>query len=63
MINVLHSKSSKSMNIEFFVDLIALNFGDEVAENQIKLIVSWGRYAELFGYDNVTKLVYLENGI
>jgi len=63
MINILQSKSNKKMNIEFFDDLIARNFGDEVAKKQIQLIVSWGRYAELFGYNNVTELVYLENGI
>jgi len=63
MINILQSKSNKKMNIEFFEDLIARNFGDEVAKKQIQLIVSWGRYAELFGYNNVTELVYLENGI
>lgn len=63
MINALQSKSNKSMNIEFFEDLIARTFGEEVAKTQIRLIVSWGRYAELFGYDNVTELVYLENGM
>jgi NitT/TauT family transport system ATP-binding protein len=63
MINVLQSKSNKHMNIEFFEDLIARTFGDEVAKTQIQLIVSWGRYAELFGYDKVTELVYLESGM
>lgn len=60
IITVLHSKSNKSMNIEFFEDLIARSFGDEVAKAQIRLIVSWGRYAELFGYDNETERLYLE---
>ena len=63
IINVLQSESSKNMNIEFFEELLACNFGDEIARDQIQLIVSWGRYAELFGYDNVTELVYLENEI
>lgn len=63
MINVMQSKSNKHMNIEFFEDLIARTFGDEVAKTQIQLIVSWGRYAELFGYDKVTELVYLESGV
>jgi NitT/TauT family transport system ATP-binding protein len=63
MINVLQSKSNKNMNIEFFEDLIARTFGDEVAKTQIQLIINWGRYAELFGYDKVTELVYLESGM
>jgi len=61
IINVLQSKSNKHMNIEFFEDLIARSFGEEVAKTQIQLIISWGRYAEIFGYDKVTELVYLES--
>lgn len=61
MINVLQSKSNKHMNIEFFEDLIARTHGDALAKTQIQLLVSWGRYSELFGYDEATKLVYLES--
>lgn len=61
MLNVLQSKSNKHMNIEFFEDLIARTLGDETAKTQIQLLVSWGRYAELLGYDEETKLIYLEN--
>jgi NitT/TauT family transport system ATP-binding protein len=63
MINVMQSKSNKHMNIEFFEDLIARTLGDELAKTQIQLLVSWGRYSELLGYDEVTKLVYLESGV
>lgn len=63
MINILQSKSNKHMNIEFFEDLIARTLGDEVAKTQIQLIVSWGRYAELIGYDKATNLIYLESEI
>jgi NitT/TauT family transport system ATP-binding protein len=63
MINVLQSKSNKHMNIEFFEDLIARTLGDALAKTQIQLLVSWGRYSELFGYDEVTKLVYLESEV
>lgn len=61
MISILQSKSNKHMNIEFFEEIIARNLGDELAKSQIQLLISWGRYAELLGYDEVTKLVYLEN--
>jgi NitT/TauT family transport system ATP-binding protein len=63
MVHVMQSKSNKHMNIEFFEDLIARTLGDEIAKTQIQLLVSWGRYAELLGYDEVTKLVYLESGV
>ncbi len=61
MINVLQSKSNKHMNIEFFEALIARTHGDALAKTQIQLLVSWGRYSELFGYDEAKKLVYLES--
>lgn len=63
MINVLQAKSNKHMNIEFFEDLIARTLGDQLGKAQIQLLVSWGRYAELLGYDEETKLVYLESGV
>lgn len=63
MIHVLQTKSNKHMNIEFFEDLIARALGDELGKTQIQLLVSWGRYAELLGYDEATKLVYLESEV
>jgi NitT/TauT family transport system ATP-binding protein len=63
MIHVLQTKSNKHMNIEFFEDLIARTLGDELGKTQIQLLVSWGRYAELLGYDEATKLVYLESEV
>jgi NitT/TauT family transport system ATP-binding protein len=63
MTNVLQTKSNKHMNIEFFEDLIAHTLGEELAKAQIQLLVNWGRYAELLGYDEETKLVYLESGV
>ncbi len=61
MINILQSKSNKHMNIEFFEDLITRTLGDAAARAQIQLLVNWGRYAELFEYDKVTKLISLES--
>lgn len=48
------------MNIEFFEEQIAVVLGVTEAKIQIHLLVNWGRYAELLGYDQKTDLVYLE---
>ncbi len=60
MLAILESKSNKHMNIEFFEEQIAAVLGDEVAKKQIRLLVDWGRYAELIEYDQSTELIYLE---
>jgi len=60
MINILQSQSNKHMNIAFFESLIARKLGYELAKTQIQLLVNWGRYAELLGYDKMTELISLE---
>lgn len=60
MLHILESKSNRHMNIEFFEEQLAIVLGAETAKTQIHLIINWGRYAELIGYDQSTDLVYLE---
>lgn len=61
MITILKSKSNQRMDIEFFEDIIARSLGDDMAEAEMKLLISWGRYAELIGYDKTINQVYLES--
>ncbi len=35
--------------------------GEEAAEQTLRAIISWGRYAEVFAYDDENKLFSLEN--
>lgn len=60
MLNVLKSKSNKHMNIEFFEDIIGRVLGEEVAKEQLEILISWARYAELFSYDKHKEQLYLE---
>lgn len=60
MVSVLQAKSNKKMNIEFFEDLVARTLGDEQAKSQMQLMITWGRYAELWEYDQDKEQVYLE---
>ncbi|MGL5617000.1 MAG: nitrate/sulfonate/bicarbonate ABC transporter ATP-binding protein [Sarcina sp.] len=60
IMNVLNSKANKKMNEEFFKELFKKHFGDET-EDQMDIIISWARHAELFYYDHDTEELYLED--
>jgi NitT/TauT family transport system ATP-binding protein len=37
-----------------------LDFPPEEAERQIETLINWGRYVELFAYDNDKEIIFLE---
>lgn len=57
---VLQSKRNSQMPREFFLEILQKNLGREEADAQLDTLISWGRYAELFAYDEDSKLLYLE---
>ena len=57
---VLQSKRNSQMPREFFLEILQKSLGVEEAENQLDSLIAWGRYAELFAYDEDSKLFYLE---
>jgi len=44
---------------EYFLDKLRSDFGD-FAEAQLDTAINWGRYAELFAFDDDTDELYLE---
>ncbi|WCN39451.1 nitrate/sulfonate/bicarbonate ABC transporter ATP-binding protein [Aneurinibacillus uraniidurans] len=56
----LQSKSNNKMPREFFNEIYKQHFGTEEAEHQLDITIDWGRYAELFAYEEATKLLFLE---
>ena len=44
---------------EFFVDKLQSDYGD-LAQEQLDIAINWGRYAELFAFDDNTDELYLE---
>jgi len=44
---------------EYFLERLSTDFGDE-AEEQLDVAIHWGRYAELFSFDDDTDELYLE---
>jgi len=57
---VLESKRNSQMPREFFLEILQKSVGMEEAELQVDTLISWGRYVELFAYDEDSKLLYLE---
>ncbi|MBP2643207.1 MAG: ssuB [Firmicutes bacterium] len=60
MLTIIQSKSNQRMNIEFFEEIIRRSVGEDVATQQIETLLNWGRYAEIFEYDNQKEQVYIE---
>lgn len=57
---ILQSKSNKRMNIEFFEDTLAKSFPPAEVQGHLDILIDWGRYAELFAYDEHSRQLFLE---
>lgn len=60
IMSALKSKSNGKMPEEFFLNILTRHFGEEESHNQLATIIDWGRYAELFAYDEHIGQLYLE---
>ncbi len=58
---VLDERTSHSARKSRFIDEIEDFMDEQAAENTLKAIVQWGRYAEAFAYDDVNAMFSLEN--
>ncbi len=62
LLNLLNASANKQLNRSVIQTALELEFPSDVAEEQIDIIVNWGRYAELLVYDDNEELIYLEPG-
>ncbi|MGO0122530.1 ABC transporter ATP-binding protein [Desulfothermobacter acidiphilus] len=62
IVSVLSSKPNHRMPKEFFLSVLEQHFSPEEARLQLDILIDWGRYAELFGYDEDSRCLYLEEG-
>lgn len=60
IITFLQSKSNRRMNIEFYEDILAASFPPDEVKSRLGILIDWGRYAELFAYDEKSKQLFLE---
>jgi NitT/TauT family transport system ATP-binding protein len=54
MEQALKAKSNRTIQDEFFRDLLEAHFSEGEASRQLETAIQWGRYAEIFDYDAVT---------
>ncbi len=54
MEQALKAKANRTLNDEFFQDLLDEHFGEEESRRQLETAIQWGRYAEIFDYDAAT---------
>ncbi len=46
---------------QYFLDELAAEFGEDRAREQLEVAIGWGRYAELFGFDDARGELFLES--
>ncbi len=60
ILNKLHKSERGEIEIKKLKGVLEESFSPEEVEIQVKAIINWGRYAELFAYDDVREVIYLE---
>jgi NitT/TauT family transport system ATP-binding protein len=60
MLNMLTKADKHELEWDVIQSALELDFLPAEAEKQVEIAVNWGRYAELFAYDNDKATVYLE---
>jgi NitT/TauT family transport system ATP-binding protein len=58
---VLEERASHAAPKSRFLDELEDYMGEEAAEQTLRTIISWGRYAEAFAYDDNRQAFTLEN--
>lgn len=59
--HVLQDNPRQRVAKEKFLKELEAHIPQEDAEKNLSIIINWGRYAELFSYDNQTEMLNLEN--
>ena len=54
MEQALKAKSNRTLDDEFFRDLLDEHFSEDESRRQLETAIQWGRYSEIFDYDAAT---------
>ncbi len=57
----LQQDDNRRIDRSYFLDRFREEYGDEHAESELEKVIAWGRYAELFAFDQATGELYLES--
>lgn len=57
---LLDANPSQRISEDLILEILEVNFSPEESKKQLKMAIDWGRYTELFGYDEPAGAIYLE---
>jgi NitT/TauT family transport system ATP-binding protein len=57
---MLHSKRNQRISEELILDILESHFSPQEAMRQLKTAIDWGRYAEIYSYDEPAGEIFLE---
>jgi NitT/TauT family transport system ATP-binding protein len=58
--NLLQAKRDRRIPEELILDILASHFSPKEAERQLETAIDWGRYAELYSFDEPSGEIFLE---
>jgi len=58
--NLLQAKRNQRIPEELILDILECHFSPQEARQQLQTVIDWGRYAELYGYDEPAGEIFLE---
>jgi len=61
LLNMLKRAANHEIERNILLSALELEFLPQEAEDQIDILMNWGRYAEIFVYDDQTESIFLEN--
>lgn len=62
LVSQLREAEEHRLSVNTVREALGNEFPPEEVEPQLNIIVDWGRYAEIFAYDDNTEMIYLELG-
>ncbi|MFN6461734.1 MAG: AAA-associated domain-containing protein [Nostoc sp. DedVER02] len=60
---LLEAKNNQRIPEELVLDILETHFSRQEAELQLQTVVDWGRYAEIYGYDEPSGQIFLEQAV
>ena len=60
LLQMLRSADDKKLKLNVLKTALSLDFPPDEVEQQIKVLINWGRYGELFTYDDDSETITLE---
>ena len=61
--NLLQAKRNQRIPEELILDILECHFSPQEARQQLQTAIDWGRYAELYGYDEPAGEIFLEQAV